>query len=173
MQIEQAGILAKDGFADTKLTLGTHLGTHIDAPAHMIEGGKTLDQYPVDRFIGTAIVLDIQMDIQLPDKIDAVFFYTGAADRYGDTSYWEDYPVISQMMFGQLVEHKIGLIGIDAGSVDIGDDFPIHRQLLSSDILIIENLTSLKDLIGKKVEFTALPLKVALDGAPCRVIVKV
>lgn len=173
MQVEQAGILAKDGFADSKLTLGTHLGTHIDAPAHMIEGGKALDQYPIERFVGTAIVLDIQMDIQSLEGVDAVFFYTGAAPRYDEDSYWEDYPVISQKMFDQLVEHNIKLIGIDAGSVDIGDDFPIHRQLLGNDILIIENLTDLKDLVGKKIEFTALPLNVALDGAPCRVIAKI
>lgn len=173
MQIEQAGILSEDGFADSKLSFGTHLGTHIDAPAHMVEGGKTLDQYSVDRFTGTAQVIDIKKDIILLEGINTVFFYTGAATRYGQDSYWEEYPVISEQIATELIKHNVELVGIDAGSVDIGDDFPIHRQLLGNDILIIENLTDLKGLVDKKIEFTALPLNVALDGAPCRVIAKV
>ncbi len=173
VKIEAAGILSKDGFADSLLTFGTHVGTHIDAPAHMIEGGKTLDQYPVERFTGTALVWDMQKDIPDLKGVNAVFFYSGVSDRFAEQSYWTDYPVLSKSVLRLLPENKISIVGVDTGSVDNQDGFPIHKELLSNDILIIENLTNLRELIGKTVEFTALPLNVDLDGAPCRVIAKV
>lgn len=171
--ITTAGTLTKDGFSDSLLTFGTHVGTHIDAPAHMIKDGKTLDQYPLERFIGRAIILDIRMDIPQLAGVDAVFFYTGASDRFAEESYWHEYEVITQPILKELTKHTIGMVGVDTCSVDDQDDFPVHKELLSHDILIIENLANLKGLVGKTVEFTALPLSVALDGAPCRVIAKI
>lgn len=176
VKIEAAGVLSKDGFADRLLTFGTHVGTHIDAPAHMIEGGKTLDQYPLDRLMGKALVWDISEDISgdIPTLkgVEAVFFYTGASKRYHEESYWSDYPVIPTEVLEFLISKGITLVGIDTGSFDIEEDFPIHKLLLSNDILLLENLTNLEDLVGKTVDFTALPLNVTLDGAPCRVIAK-
>lgn len=173
IKIEEAGVLSKDGFQDSLLSFGTHVGTHIDAPAHMIEGGKTLDAYPIERFTGTAICVE---GFELPgdlDGIDAIFFYTGASDRYNEKSYWQEYEVMPKNTFKYLLKTKISIVGVDAGSVDNKDGFPIHKELLSNDILIIENLANLKPLVGKTFEFTALPLNLALDGSPCRVIAKI
>lgn len=173
VKIEAAGILSKDGFADSLLTFGTHVGTHIDAPAHMIEGGKTLDQYPIDTFTGTALVWDIQTDLPDLHHVDALFVYTGASDRFKEGSYWSKYEVMPQNVFNRVVKDEIRIVGMDTCSADNEDNFPIHKELLGNDILILENLTNLGDLVGKTVEFTALPLNVALDGAPCRVIAKI
>lgn len=173
VKIEAAGILSKDGFADSLLAFGTHVGTHIDAPAHMIEGGKTLDQYPLDRFTGKALIWGIEMSPQDLEGIDAVFFYTGASKRYHEESYWTDYQSIPTGILEYIISKGIKLVGIDTGSFDKEEDFPIHKLLLSNDVLLLENLTNLENLAGKTVKFTALPLNVALDGAPCRVIAKV
>jgi arylformamidase len=51
-QIKPAGDLAKDGFCDHYVSIGTHVGTHIDAPMHMLEGGRSLDEVSVARFVG-------------------------------------------------------------------------------------------------------------------------
>ena len=73
----------------------------------------------------------------------------------------------------QLIDANVSIVGVDTGSVDSEESFPIHKRLLENDILIIENLTDLKEVANKAFEFTALPLNVRLDGAPCRVIAKV
>lgn len=176
VEIQPAGLIDVAGFTDHQITFGTHLGTHIDAPAHMIKGGKTLDAYPVERFTGTAVCVHATdpKEILLPDltDVDAVFFYTGASDRYSQASYWEDYTVIPTTIVDQLREADLSIVGIDTGSVDSEEGFPIHKILFENDILIIENLTNLKEVANKAFEFTALPLKLALDGAPCRVIAK-
>lgn len=172
VQIDQAGQLKEDGFADSRVVIGTHVGTHIDAPAHMIKDGKTLADYSLDHFVGTALCVD---SWNLPEDIsgvDAVFFYTGASDRYHEDSYWANYEVMPKTTLKYLLESSIRMIGVDTGSVDKEDAFPIHKALLSHDILIIENLTNLKEVVGKSFEFAGLPLHVALDGAPCRAIAK-
>jgi len=178
VEIKSAGVLSNDGFADSILILGTHVGTHIDAPAHMIDGGATLDSYAIDRFISKAICIDVRdgfdaLETHNLKDIFAIFFYTGTSARYTNKSYWKDYPVIPESALRYLLKSEIKTIGIDAGSVDNQQDFPIHKQLLLNDILIIENLTNLDQVTGKVFEYTALPLNVALDGAPCRVIAKV
>lgn len=76
-------------------------------------------------------------------------------------------------IFKYLLKNQISIVGVDTGTVDNEDDFPIHKELLANDILIIENLANLKPVVGKTFEFTALPLNVALDGSPCRVMAKV
>lgn len=174
--IEPAGVMAHDGYNDSILTLGTHIGTHIDAPAHMIADAATLDSYSVDRFTGMALCIDARNGFVLPadtSTVDAIFFCTGASNRFTEPSYWQEYPVMSNLEFQEILKHKISIIGVDTGSVDNSEDFPNHKSLLGNDILIIENLTNLSELMGKTFEFTALPLNVALDGAPCRVIAKI
>lgn len=177
VEIKPAGIIDQAGFTDHQITFGTHIGTHMDAPAHMLINGKNLEDYPIDKFTGTAVCVYATNpeSILLPDlsEVDAVFFYTGASDRYKEASYWEDYTVIPTSILDQLVDAKVNVVGVDTGSVDSLEGFPIHKKLLENDILIIENLTNLKDLANKAFEFTALPLNVALDGAPVRVIAKV
>ena len=65
------------------------------------------------------------------------------------------------------------MVGVDAGSVDTMDDFPIHKILLAAQVLIIENLTNLNQLAGKDFRVYALPVKLDVDGAPARVIAEV
>lgn len=60
VKIEQVGQLEKDGFADRLLTMGTHNGTHMDAPAHMIASGKQLKDFPTDRFVCQAVCVDVR-----------------------------------------------------------------------------------------------------------------
>ncbi len=174
--IKPAGILANDGYQDHYVSFGNHVGTHMDAPAHMIEGGKNLDEYPVDRFVGRGKLIAVHNDFSLQDVKasnlqpgDIVLFYTGLSDKYRQPTYFKDYPALPQKIAEFLVEKQVSIVGLDTCSPD-HDEFVAHRTLLGGDVLIIENLSNLGRLAGKEFTVHALPIKMPLDGAPCRVI---
>ncbi|MGH9856627.1 MAG: cyclase family protein [Acidobacteriota bacterium] len=179
MQIEEAGKLDSDGFWDQKLTFGKHVGTHIDAPAHMLESGKQLKDFPAERFIREAVCIDASdgFDAAVIQNADiksgmAVVFYTGASDYFTEEKYWHEYHVLDEESYQSLKDMRVSMIGLDTGSADIDENFPVHKSLLGSDILIIENLTNLKELVGQKFELVALPLKLEKDGVPARVVAR-
>lgn len=178
-KIVPAGVLAKDGFSDHYVSIGTHVGTHIDAPMHMLEGGASLDQIPLDHFIGRGRLVEVigndfegvkAAGIQADD---IVLLYTGMSDKYHEAIYFEDYPAMSEEVAKYLVETKVKMVGVDTCSVDNKDGFPIHKILLAGGVLIIENLTNLKQLSGKEFSVHALPIKLQIDGAPARVVAEV
>jgi len=178
-KISSAGVLAKDGYCDHFIAMGTHVGTHVDAPMHMLEDGKSLDQIPVERFIGRGRLVEVvdgsfeavkNADIQAGD---IVLFQTGMSDKYHEAIYFEDYPVMSEEVAAYLVAAKVSMVGVDTGSVDDQDGFPVHKILLGGNVLIIENLTNLRSLIGKEFKVYALPLNVGIDGSPARVVAEI
>ncbi len=179
-KIEPAGVLEKDGYADHYISMGTHVGTHIDAPAHMISGGLTLDKLHIEQFVGpgkyiavaNSFVLETVKQANLQAG-DIVLFHTGMSDKYYDPVYFEDYPAMSEEIAKYLVDRKVRMVGVDTCSVDNIDGFPIHKILLGAGVLIIENLTNLGELSGKEFKVYALPLKLDIDGSPARVIAEV
>jgi arylformamidase len=175
VQIEPAGVLEKDGYRDHKITFGTHVGTHIDAPSHMLNG-KTLDQFPLEKFMGPAVCIDVTGGFDLEavkeegiKEGDIVLFYTGMNAHYHDSKYFEEFPAMPEVVAQYLVEKKINMVGMDMGTPD-HEPFPVHKILLAGEVLIIENLTNLDQLVGKKFSVSAMPIKLQLDGAPARVI---
>jgi len=174
--IQAAGRLAEDGFNDHSITFGTHIGTHIDAPYHMISDGKKLNDFPVSRFVGRGVCIDARTGFSVESvktadlqEDDIVFFLTGKSDKYSDPEYFENYEAIPRNVADILIERKIKIVGMDMCSPD-HEPFDIHTLLLGNDILIIENLVNLKPLVAKEFTVYALPLKLAVDGAPVRVI---
>lgn len=163
-EITEATTIKKDGFAMRKLTLLTHHGTHVDAPSHMIVGGKHLSDFPLETFVGETIILDARSSEPEHDRIksgDIVFFVTGKEGAIAAIS-----PTIAE----RLVEKRIKIFGLDALTPD-SEPFETHKIFLQNNILIVENLTGLEPLIGKRLYCAVLPLKLtATDGAPCRVI---
>lgn len=180
IKIEPAGVFAKDGYNDHLVSIGTHVGTHIDAPFHMIEGGKTLDQVPLDQFIGRGRLIKIENKIFKLEKIkqadiqkgDIVLFYTGFGDIYHKAEYLTDYPEIPVEIANYLVAKKIKMVGVDMISVD-HPPFRTHKILLGGGVLIIENLTNLAELAGQEFTVYALPIKFQIDAAPAHVIAEV
>lgn len=174
------GTVAKNGVRDHNFTINNHTGTHIDAPSHMIDGGKNLNDFPIDTFVGRGVVLDIadgnfdldKVKEQNPQAGDIVLFYTGMSNAYADQSYFEEYPEMPKNVAMYLVEQKISMVGTDSCSPDY-PDFPIHKILLGGDVLIIENLTGIEKLIGKKFKVYALPLNLNIDGSPARVMAEI
>jgi len=175
--IRQAATIDKDGWNEKRLTFNSHFGTHIDAPFHMLPEGKKLTDFPPERFIGEAVVIDargqdeIDSNLEAVKEGDIVFFFTGYSDNVsGD--YFEGGPVITSATAGKLVEKKAKIVGLDSWTPDKAP-YDVHKMLFRNDILIVENLVNLGRLIGRRFECFVLPLKIRdADGAPCRVIAR-
>lgn len=177
---------ARDGYQVARLGLSTHSGTHLDAPLHVLPGGAGLDQYPVDRFHGTGVIVDarglapgapIGTSILAPVRAllagaDFVVFCTGWDQYYGTPEY-ERHPHLSAELARDLAGRGVRLVGVDTLSPDPvgGTGYPAHEILLGAGVLICENLTGLAPLAGGAAEFWFLPLKIAeSDGAPVRAL---
>jgi arylformamidase len=178
-KIQQLSTIDANGYNEKKLIITSHTGTHIDAPRHMLQGGKTLDQFQIDVFIGNAMVLDvvgqkeIHTDLSKVQKNDIIFFYTGHSKKIYQPTYFQENPVISQDTAQELIDKQAKIIGLDSFTPD-NEPFPIHTMLFKKDILIVENLVNLENLVDKRFTCYILPLKICdADGAPCRVIAKI
>ena len=187
-QFSTACTIGKDGFKETKITMLSHTGTHIDAPAHLFEKGTGLDEFEVSQFIGTAIVIDCR---EIPEggkitmshlekykkeirDVDFILFNTGWDDKWGKPEYFSGYPCIDHALAQMIAEGSYKGIGFDTISVDPVDEpsLPRHKIILgTNNIINIENLTGLDKLPQGKVMFSCLPLKLSdADGCSARAV---
>lgn len=177
--------IERDLFAETKLILYSHHGTHIDAPKHVFVNGIGLEQMPISAFVGTAIVLRIsdldeltnltidKLLLQIPSlqQADYLLLSTGGETLWGSPAYDEFSPEISEGIIQWLVTHHKKGIGIDAHSIDVSGQLRNHRIALAGSMIIMENLTNLSDLPDGLFQLYALPLHYKnADGAPARII---
>jgi len=178
--------IEKDGFRESRIHMCTHTGTHVDAPAHIIRGAKSLDQVPMDRFIGKSVVIDLTQSIgktiDISDLMrhesrirnsDFVLLHTGWHRFWGNSCYFEDYPVLTQQAAEWLCDMNLKGIGVDMISVDAchTTEFLIHNILLEHQLIIIENLTNLDALPGPDFIFSCFPLYLdQADGSPVRAV---
>ena len=179
--------LEENGFRETRLTLTSHMGTHMDAPAHQLQDGVTLDQMGVERFCGSALVVDcshlpggrtitrafLRPYEDLLRATDFVLFRTGFEQLWGTMDFYGDFPVPDEECARFLVSCGIKGIGTDTMSVDPIDDqiMPVHHILLESAGVSIENLCLSQLPAGAVCDFLALPLKYdGADGAPVRAV---
>lgn len=176
VKIVAAGVFEKDSYNDHYVSFGTHVGTHIDASWHMVRTGKKMHELDVEQFVGRGRLVDgldfTQVKQAEIEEGDIVLFKTGMADLWGKDEYYKNYPEIPEEVANYLVEKKVKIVSMDMASPD-HPPFKIHKILLGANILIIENLTNLDKLIDKKFTVYALPIKLALDGAPARVIAQI
>ena len=161
VEIRKWTTIEKDGYYMNALFLGEHSGTHVDAPAHFIPDGKTIDEIPLEKFIGKGVVIDVSSlnrSIKPEDitkNTEVVLFYTGGREIY-----------LSEEGAKHLVELDIKAVGIDAPTIG---DFNTHKVLLSNEVIIFENLTNLQRLIEKEFTFFGVPLKIKNgSGSPVR-----
>jgi arylformamidase len=174
------------GFNETLIKFYSHTGTHLDAPAHILSGGRRLDEISIDRFVGRCRVLDLTgigksvieiRDLEARplglDKNGFILLNTGWSRMWGKGTYFRGYPTLSVQAAEWLAGFELKGLGIDAISVDAegSTSFPVHKIFLERDILIIENLTNLDSLPNEEVIFSCLPLKIeAGEGSPVRAV---
>ncbi len=173
----------------SEIRLGSHSGTHIDAPSHYIMGGKTIDQYPLNRFIRKGVVTPLinlaneepiqpqhlSESINLIPRGGAILIRTDW-DKFWNTEHYLSHPYLSSAAVEAIASSGIGIVGIDTLNIDStikGNDHA-HHILLNQDILIIENLTGLSQLKPNFIyRFFFIPLPfIGLDGSPIRAFAK-
>ncbi|MBN1248964.1 MAG: cyclase family protein [Anaerolineae bacterium] len=181
----QVTSLAETGYVTRQLVLGSHTGTHIDAPAHMLAGGPTLSDLPIATFIGLARVLHLPVEagktIALarlaPHETDLeacgfLVINTGWHRRWGQPDYFANYPTLSVDAANWLARQGLKGVGLDTPSADgpTSQVYAVHHALLGAGMVIVENLTNL-DALPDRVTFSAFPLPIAgADGSPVRAI---
>jgi arylformamidase len=179
VSIKKAAAFENDGYVGHYTSISTHVGTHIDAPMHMVDGGAPLSAFSIERFIGKGRLIDVESSGFSTDAVqqagieagDIVLFRTGKVWLAPD--YFASWPVMPKEVADYLVQQKVSLVGVDAAGVDGLDETKNHKTLLEGNVLIIENLTNLDKLVGKEFTVYALPIKLELDGAPARVVAQI
>lgn len=167
-----------------EISMGSHTGTHMDAPSHMIKDGTSLDNLPISRFCGSAILvpcedcvesglitLDAIRRCKGADEAEFILLRTGWEKLWEEDSFFKGYPVLDEDAAYWIVENRKKGVGLDVSSIDPVDDESgrLHHIILGGDILIIENLCGLYHLPAGLFDFCALPLKLKdADGSPVR-----
>jgi kynurenine formamidase len=186
---ENYSTLQKDGVNLTKIFMGSHTGTHLDAPRHFIPDGIGIDRIPPDKLIGEAYVTDLSkkpigsgitskdLRRELDEKIvmdDIVVVYTGCSKHWGEESINREYTYLTGDAANYLVSKRVRAVGIDFLSVEKfkASEPVVHKTLLGKGIFIIESLSdALKQFVGKRILMICMPIKLQDgDGAPARVV---
>jgi len=169
----------------TSIEIDCHLGTHLDAPAHFIEGGKTVDQLDLIKCIGQTYVAEIygKKNITYSDLEEANIPLTckRLLLKTDNQTYWqkkisefqEDFCSIDITGVQWVIEKKIELIGIDYLSIQrFHDSIAVHQKLLKNEIVIVETL-NLEQVKQGWYYLICLPVNLkGLEGAPVRAILK-
>jgi len=189
-KFEVSNTVEKNGFTEIKMTMASHTGTHIDAPCHIIQDAKSIDQFPIDKFYGKAIVIPCQDKIEITleylqtyedriAQVDFILFITGWQYKWNTKDYFSDSPIPTIEAAKWLTKFKLKGIGIDSFSVDkivsaesvTSENLPNHHILLGKEILLIESLTNLDKHPDRVFSFQCLPLNIEnADGSPVRAI---
>lgn len=187
-ELSSAATMTRNGYRETLLKLGSHTGTHMDAPRHMLPDGAGLDVLPISQFCGRAVVVDVshlapggvitvgflREQNGTTRSADFVLFYTGWEKKWGTSAYLEDgFPVPDEEAAKYLVSCGLKGVGTDALSIDpLGStDYPAHKTLLGGGLVVIEGLCLKKVVCRRFFHLLALPLKYSsADGAPVRAV---
>ncbi len=167
----------------TTVNMTAHVGTHIDAPYHFIQDGKTIDQIPLSVLIGRAYVMYFPDTRQitadhirqhgLPKRVKRILFKTRNSNYWSheQTPFRQNYVSLTPDAAQLLVDKDILLVGIDYVSIAPFEDVvTTHRILLANGVVVVEGL-NLKDINPGHYTLYALPIRLSgSDGAPARVI---
>lgn len=190
IQIEDWSSLAKgDGANVSALHFGAHTGTHVDAPAHFIEGAKKIELLELEVLIGEVEVVEVPQDRLVIDEAFVAEHCRPGTERFlfktrnsafwrGDfkTDFRTDFTYLDLPAARRLVEQGVRLVGIDYLSIEKfrSKDHETHRALLSHEVIILEGL-NLTDVSPGKYELICLPLRLRTnlgDGAPARAVLR-
>ncbi|NDV22205.1 cyclase family protein [Desulfovibrio sp. JC022] len=190
VEVSQLAHIENQGRETRRLVLGSHTGTHVDAPAHFVQSGNTIENLSLEALIGPARIIDysslpglteISVEMlkeELGEIIPQRIILRYDWDKYwGDEKYYTGHPYLSEHAARWLVEKGVKLVGTDAAMPDNPEppanspDSPIHKILLKSKVILLEYLCNIHQLTSETVTLMALPLKVkGADGAPVRCV---
>lgn len=182
--LKQANTIAEHGFAEKLITMVSHTGTHMDAPAHVLAGKRTLSQIDINELCGKGCLIDVRnvkiisTDILKPYEAalrasQIAVFYSGWDRYWGEDKYFAEFPVMDIDAAKFLVSTGVKGVACDMISVDTVDSFEldVHRVLFGAEMFICENLQGLERLEGKDFDIGIFPLNIKEgDGSPVRAV---
>jgi arylformamidase len=165
----------------TSIELGSHTGTHIDAPDHFVKGGRKLHEIPLQWLVGEVTVIHVPNVPSISRRhlenldwtgVERVLFKTDNSERWAEKSFQRDFVYLEPNAAELLVERGLRLVGIDYLSIDPfgSEGHPAHFVLLPKNVVVLEGL-DLRKIAPGRYQMAALPLNLQdADGAPARVI---
>ena len=168
----------------SRLSAGVHIGTHIDAPHHFMNDGRTIEQLSLEVLTGQCYVIQLPDGVEaitaealegmsLPKGVKRILFGTSNSRFWsrGETEFQEDFVAVTEDGAQWLVDHGFQLVGVDYLSVaPYGDSVPTHRILLQAGVIVVEGL-DLSAVPRGFYDLYCLPLKLlGAEGAPARAI---
>lgn len=186
VEIKAWSALARGDSANVSfLQFGAHTGTHVDAPAHFIEGTRKIEALSLDVLIGPARVIRVPDDVAEIDlnflagcdldRVERILFRTRNSNFWNE-GFRKDFTHLSPEGAEKLVDRGVKLVGIDYLSIEKfhSGHHRTHLALLSHNVVIVEGL-NLSDVAAGDYELICLPLKIAEgagDGAPARAVLR-
>jgi arylformamidase len=164
-------------------SMSLHAGTHIDAPFHFVADGATIDELPLERFIGPALVHAVETERYIEprhlaaldlDGVSRVLFKTRNSALLRQKNYEPDFIAFSVAAAELLAARGVALVGLDYLSVaHAGEEqVPVHRAFLTRGVALLEGV-DLSDVAPGRYELICFPLKIqSADGAPCRAVLR-
>lgn len=191
-EIVQSASHATHARSVQKVTFGTHISTHIDAPLHALPDGASIDQIPIESFIGDCTKLTLSGFSRTNPITEAVLrqheavlksaprtiFHTGWAElSWGTMAYFSEGPYLTRGAARYLATLNLKLIGMDFPNIDSFDETRVgtpnanHVIVLSAGTVLLENLLRLGEITVDRFRLTALPLNlIGGDGCPARAV---
>lgn len=186
VSVRAALTVSRDGVDVAEVRMGSHTGTHVDAPSHTVPGGRTMKDVALDELVGEALVLHVpgladgevydwarleRAAESLPSSLPPIVIIdTGWARWFGEERRLR-HPALDPGAARELVSRGMRVLAVDTLSPDPtgGDAFPVHDAVLGADRLIVENLRGLEGLPAR-VSVGFFPLRLGGDGAPVRAV---
>ena len=193
VEISTQGRIGIEKRETKKLVIGTHTGTHVDAPKHFIKNGKSIDKIDLEILNGEALVIDLSnkknfssvtaTDLKkfIKKKYKRIILNYNWSRYINSTKFYTDHPYLTVEATKFILKSGCRILCMDTPMPDNPKngygcevDSPIHKILLSKNCLILEYLNNTHQIRRKKkVELIVSPLKIQdADGAPARVFVK-
>jgi arylformamidase len=189
VEITQLGRHGIENRETRKIVLGTHTGTHIDAPRHFVPGGRTVDQIALEQINGPATLIDMTHvpaggSVDTPDlaaavgnrPVERLLIRFDGCKRLGTMQYYTDHQWLTQDACRWLVKSGCRLLGLDTPMPDnpssgprSEEDSPNHKILLGAEVILLEYLINLRAIEANEFDLVVAPLKIRDgDGAPVR-----
>lgn len=192
-EISPALTLEKDGCRVKKLSIGSHTGTHIDAPSHFVREGKNIEQIELTKCMGKAAVVnltnldpchkitlkDVKEQLPKAGEVQVILLHTEWTEKYGTEEFFL-HPYLSKEVAEEFVSLRIQAVGVDMLNVDYTcregelyteDSTEVHQVLLGNEVVIVENLTNIGAIDFSNPYVMFVPLKISgADGSPVRAV---
>jgi arylformamidase len=151
----------------SRLDFGVHSGTHVDAPLHFVDGGRSVESLPLDVLVGPCVVVEGLDPAAVPAGAERVLFKTPNSRLWEREEFSQEFVALDGEAARALVERGVRLVGIDY--LTIGDE-EAHRVLLGAGVVAVEGL-DLRGVEPGEYRLVCAPLKLeGAEGAPARVL---